>query len=107
MRHILLTYNCHSSVPFEVRIGKGLRPFPPSKRSGRVSPHCAFQYSDQHRQVSLGVGRRMRFPSRAHQSEHSTTRCMGSPRSEEHTSELQSPDHLVCRLLLEKKKPPK
>src|SRR5258708_28931423 len=27
-----------------------------------------------------------------------------SRRSEEHTSELQSPDHLVCRLLLEKKK---
>src|SRR5258708_18338716 len=26
-----------------------------------------------------------------------------STRSEEHTSELQSPDHLVCRLLLEKK----
>src|SRR5207244_5319828 len=26
-----------------------------------------------------------------------------APRSEEHTSELQSPDHLVCRLLLEKK----
>src|SRR5438552_14566768 len=29
---------------------------------------------------------------------------IGDPRSEEHTSELQSPDHLVCRLLLEKKK---
>src|SRR5207253_6331464 len=28
-----------------------------------------------------------------------------SPRSEEHTSELQSRGHLVCRLLLEKKKP--
>src|SRR5207244_12876085 len=28
----------------------------------------------------------------------------GHHRSEEHTSELQSPDHLVCRLLLEKKK---
>src|SRR5258708_29286609 len=28
----------------------------------------------------------------------------GADRSEEHTSELQSPDHLVCRLLLEKKK---
>src|SRR5207244_7591771 len=27
----------------------------------------------------------------------------GETRSEEHTSELQSPDHLVCRLLLEKK----
>src|SRR5258708_27010013 len=35
-------------------------------------------------------------------------RCRDRPgsrqRSEEHTSELQSPDHLVCRLLLEKKK---
>src|SRR5258708_27382616 len=27
----------------------------------------------------------------------------GTQRSEEHTSELQSPDHLVCRLLLEEK----
>src|SRR5947208_4198637 len=31
-------------------------------------------------------------------------RVAGDERSEEHTSELQSPDHLVCRLLLEKKK---
>src|SRR5207244_5753000 len=31
-------------------------------------------------------------------------RGSGIVRSEEHTSELQSPDHLVCRLLLEKKK---
>src|SRR5258708_14709595 len=31
-------------------------------------------------------------------------REIGQVRSEEHTSELQSPDHLVCRLLLEKKK---
>src|SRR5258708_26712787 len=30
--------------------------------------------------------------------------CRSAYRSEEHTSELQSPDHLVCRLLLEKKK---
>src|SRR5258708_14661183 len=34
-----------------------------------------------------------------------TLRCAPG-RSEEHTSELQSPDHLVCRLLLEKKKKP-
>src|SRR3989449_1365808 len=32
------------------------------------------------------------------------TRHVGSDRSEEHTSELQSRLHLVCRLLLEKKK---
>src|SRR5438876_7895248 len=30
--------------------------------------------------------------------------CARRARSEEHTSELQSPVHLVCRLLLEKKK---
>src|SRR5713226_10173872 len=30
--------------------------------------------------------------------------CSARTRSEEHTSELQSPVHLVCRLLLEKKK---
>src|SRR3989454_4137585 len=32
------------------------------------------------------------------------TRVTQDPRSEEHTSELQSPCNLVCRLLLEKKK---
>src|SRR2546426_12184390 len=37
----------------------------------------------------------------AHQPE---PRRRGGPRSEEHTSELQSPCNLVCRLLLEKKK---
>src|SRR5258708_32038625 len=36
-------------------------------------------------------------------SDCDTPACHAS-RSEEHTSELQSPDHLVCRLLLEKKK---
>src|SRR5258708_28957679 len=38
------------------------------------------------------------MPSIGHQLRHLVNR------SEEHTSELQSPDHLVCRLLLEKKK---
>src|SRR5258708_20879874 len=36
-----------------------------------------------------------------HRGRESDSRAIG--RSEEHTSELQSPDHLVCRLLLEKK----
>src|SRR5207244_11530833 len=35
---------------------------------------------------------------------HIVRQLNGTKRSEEHTSELQSPDHLVCRLLLEKKK---
>src|SRR2546430_3585598 len=33
-----------------------------------------------------------------------SARCKSRPRSEEHTSELQSQSNLVCRLLLEKKK---
>src|SRR5258708_30986307 len=41
---------------------------------------------------------------RARLVERQTRRARSFRRSEEHTSELQSPDHLVCRLLLEKKK---
>src|SRR5437879_6904099 len=37
-------------------------------------------------------------------SSQKTTLLTTRPRSEEHTSELQSPMYLVCRLLLEKKK---
>src|SRR2546426_2604381 len=40
------------------------------------------------------------LPARAQREAH------GALRSEEHTSELQSPCNLVCRLLLEKKKGP-
>src|SRR5258708_190596 len=42
-------------------------------------------------------------PCRA-RARHGRASDRKSERSEEHTSELQSPDHLVCRLLLEKKK---
>src|SRR5258708_30032102 len=44
--------------------------------------------------------------SMAHQQSGAQPRALAYSvlRSEEHTSELQSPDHLVCRLLLEKKK---
>src|SRR5438552_11488668 len=41
------------------------------------------------------------FPA-PHKAEEALARLL-MERSEEHTSELQSPDHLVCRLLLEKK----
>src|SRR5690348_17757573 len=39
----------------------------------------------------------------AHDERHRRPRLRDGTRSEEHTSELQSPVHLVCRLLLEKK----
>src|SRR5258708_14856437 len=48
----------------------------------------------------LYIGSNARIARRASWQFSRSTRY----RSEEHTSELQSPDHLVCRLLLEKKK---
>src|SRR5258708_20474493 len=45
-----------------------------------------------------------RRPRRRHPGQHGLRGGDRAARSEEHTSELQSPDHLVCRLLLEKKK---
>src|SRR5207244_254742 len=44
------------------------------------------------------------FPAGLADADLTITPIDDSERSEEHTSELQSPDHLVCRLLLEKKK---
>src|SRR5258708_17657089 len=56
----------------------------------------------RHRCGKLGSRNASRCPrSRARANDRVV---MGALRSEEHTSELQSPDHLVCRLLLEKKK---
>src|SRR2546426_12778258 len=49
-------------------------------------------------------GQRGRAPGRATQDLSAAVRGTGRSRSEEHTSELQSPCNLVCRLLLEKKK---
>src|SRR5258708_12904361 len=48
------------------------------------------------------LGARLRLPHR--RRDRHRRRRSRRWRSEEHTSELQSPDHLVCRLLLEKKK---
>src|SRR5437763_7453216 len=57
------------------------------------------------RRISRGIFRATRT-SRTRDSRRAlpSTRSSGSSRSEEHTSELQSPMYLVCRLLLEKKK---
>src|SRR5690625_1224528 len=47
---------------------------------------------------------RLTFQHRAQALFEAVERLPEEPRSEEHTSELQSRGHLVCRLLLEKKK---
>src|SRR5476649_18729 len=59
------------------------------------------------RRPSRGTNRPPRSacaPAVANARRRRCTRCAAHPRSEEHTSELQSHSDLVCRLLLEKKK---
>src|SRR5258708_25057633 len=68
------------------------------RRAASHSPQCpaAFASGNYHHQEERVVQPRGFTGNAGSQRTHR--------RSEEHTSELQSPDHLVCRLLLEKKK---
>src|SRR5437870_12315562 len=63
-----------------------------------------FPYTTLFRSAHQPQGRGAREAARAARRLHHTGRMEGARRSEEHTSELQSRGHLVCRLLLEKKK---
>src|SRR3712207_8862927 len=82
-----------------------LFPYTTLFRSASTTPSTA-------RPTATTIRRRARTRSRATGTSGSTPRssrsCTPSPstRSEEHTSELQSRQYLVCRLLLEKKTPP-
>src|SRR5438552_4730162 len=62
-----------------------------------------FPYTTLFRSAAVIGFEPLRF-QRHHQGEMLICQMDEFFRSEEHTSELQSPDHLVCRLLLEKKK---
>src|SRR5438876_7485782 len=80
---------------------RDLHPFPTRRSSDlRRSSRTATSGSSAFRNMIRQAPRRSSTkPKKASRPE----RILGS-RSEEHTSELQSPVHLVCRLLLEKKK---
>src|SRR5258708_40027861 len=69
-----------------------------------LSLHDALPISSraQSRHRERGIAPRGRGRRRRARRADSPAR-VARERSEEHTSELQSPDHLVCRLLLEKK----
>src|SRR3712207_9277985 len=78
----IYTLSLHDALPICSR----RRARRPPRRSRRTAPPSG---------AAGSPGRGARPPGRARPS---------SPRSEEHTSELQSRQYLVCRLLLEKKK---
>src|SRR5690348_17827590 len=69
---------------------------------------CQGQIAPEFAGIDLGLAEKMAVravaAATATSPEHVSASVREAGRSEEHTSELQSPVHLVCRLLLEKKK---
>src|SRR5690348_18120135 len=80
----IYTLSLHDALPISC---PGRRPRRSGRARARPSPGPARPDGSARRRCAPPAG---------------ATPC--GPRSEEHTSELQSPVHLVCRLLLEKKK---
>src|SRR5207244_7348030 len=72
---------------------------PGKRRRTTTGGRPSFWASCEARHFRCG-GQRHDHQQESHLAAHGPSRHR---RSEEHTSELQSPDHLVCRLLLEKK----
>src|SRR2546426_6300608 len=119
---------CRSLASGGVRAGRGCASLTPAGRSRRPRVTIIFLRDDSHRLVLRGA-RRFERDSRGRSARrgpggretpprrglrlggerlgarhHRGGGHAGRARSEEHTSELQSPCNLVCRLLLEKKK---
>src|SRR5438876_7686452 len=63
-----------------------------------------FPYTTLFRSLQLRAERAQGGSGRVYTVTYTLTDQAGNTEMEEHTSELQSPVHLVCRLLLEKKK---
>src|SRR5690606_41939220 len=72
--------------------------------SGRSTPEKMPQRKSPLPSLRLWTSRAFRFVAAIATISASPTRHFRATRSEEHTSELQSRENLVCRLLLEKKK---
>src|SRR5437899_8057085 len=68
------------------------------------SPRCRTRTRVRRRSARGGRDLHDRFPATLRSHLRRAQAAAGCRRSEEHTSELQSLRHLVCRLLLEKKK---
>src|SRR3712207_8336596 len=81
----IYTLSLHDALPISTAL-------PTTTAAGRISARA-----------SRGTTDSGTMPSPSANTCH-TQRPATSPRSEEHTSELQSRQYLVCRLLLEKKK---
>src|SRR5690606_42003100 len=108
-RALNLLYACpfilHASLSppalpsFPTRRSSDLKPWPTALSALTARPPIAYTWGST---VCWSKPRTWWFPGSTWAPIWGTTCCI--PRSEEHTSELQSREKLVCRLLLEKKK---
>src|SRR3712207_8261931 len=87
----IYTLSLHDALPISVCSPPEL----PARRGRGAAPRHRGQLSDTPRRSACGGASAPGARSPA---------AVPDPRSEEHTSELQSRQYLVCRLLLEKKK---
>src|SRR3712207_7296133 len=73
---------------------------------GRLAPRGQLRQDHRQPRAAVAVGLQERLVVREHVAAHARLEVDDGAleRSEEHTSELQSRQYLVCRLLLEKKK---
>src|SRR3712207_7668797 len=85
----IYTLSLHDALPICVRLPHGSRAVPPLGRLRRAPVGAVREQPDDRARPGVRDGQR--------------DAGVGA-RSEEHTSELQSRQYLVCRLLLEKKK---
>src|SRR5688572_31660827 len=70
----------------------------------RLCPRSKWRFSSNGSRTARNTSRIGRSSLRSGHRSPRDSRATSAPRSEEHTSELQSQSNLVCRLLLEKKK---
>src|SRR5439155_27226095 len=93
---LIYTLSLHDALPISLAQSRGYR----LRQGGTFNSHLVPPRAGLRR---VDLAPRFAFARRRGPERVEQTRDLDGPRSEEHTSELQSRAHLVCRLLREKK----
>src|SRR5207302_9686017 len=94
------TLSLHDALPISYRNERALRRTDAHRKNAHAGVRRGLRALQGVPAQFLAIGENNQRPI----SHRALTKCLDGKRSEEHTSELQSRENLVCRLLLEKKK---